>query len=61
MDVASYIKKKQLVPECVVILTDGYINKQKDSDWQLNMPVLWCIKGNPRFDVKVVGKVVHVE
>jgi predicted metal-dependent peptidase len=59
--VPKYIKKKQLVPECVIMLTDGYINKQKDSDWQLNMPVLWCIKGNPRFDIAVVGKVVHIE
>lgn len=59
--VPKYMKKEQLTPECVVMLTDGYINQQDANVWQVQSPVLWCIKGNPRFNMDVVGKVVHVE
>jgi predicted metal-dependent peptidase len=59
--VPKYMKKERLTPECVVMLTDGYINQQDANVWQVQSPVLWCIKGNPRFNVDVVGKVVHVE
>jgi hypothetical protein len=48
-------------PECLIILTDGYIPNQDPSDWSIESPVLWCIKGNSHFNQSVVGKVVHVE
>lgn len=60
--VPKYIKKKQLEPECVIMLTDGYIGRQSPDDWQIGKPILWCIKGNRHFSGDdVVGKVVHVE
>ena len=60
--VPHYIKKKQLNPECVIMLTDGYIGRQSPDDWQIGKPILWCIKGNTHFSGDdVVGKVVHVE
>lgn len=60
--VPHYMKEKQIEPECVIMLTDGYINRQDPSDWQIGKPILWCIKGNSHFDNdSVVGKVVHVE
>jgi predicted metal-dependent peptidase len=59
--VPHYMKKESLDPECVIMLTDGYIDRQDPNDWQIGKPIMWCIKGNPRFDVDVVGKVVHVE
>jgi predicted metal-dependent peptidase len=59
--VPHYMKENRLEPECVIMLTDGYIGRQDPNDWQIGKPVMWCIKGNPRFDVDVVGKVVHVE
>ena len=60
--VPHYMKKESLDPECVIMLTDGYINRQDPSDWQIGKPILWCIKGNNHFDNdSVVGKVVHVE
>ena len=60
--VPHYIKKKQLDPECVIMLTDGYIGRQSPDDWQIGKPILWCIKGNTHFSGDdVVGKVVHVE
>jgi predicted metal-dependent peptidase len=59
--VPHYMKKENLEPECVIMLTDGYIGRQDPNDWQIGKPIMWCIKGNPQFSVDVVGKVVHVE
>jgi predicted metal-dependent peptidase len=59
--VPKYMKKHDMKPECLIILTDGYIPNQDPSDWAIESPVLWCIKGNSHFNQSVVGKVVHVE
>ena len=59
--VPKYLTEKRLEPECVIMLTDGYIGKQNQNDYEIGKPFMWCIKGNPRFDEDVVGKVVHVE
>jgi len=59
--VPQYMRKKDLKPECVIMLTDGYLGSDKNK-WQITSPVLWCVKGNRGFDSNiVVGKVVHVE
>ena len=60
--VPRYMKKEVLNPECVIMLTDGYIGNQDPKDWEIGKPILWCIKGNERFNSDLVsGKVVHVE
>ena len=60
--VPRFMKKEDLKPECVIMLTDGYIDSKKEKWHDLTMPVMWCIKGNNRFQAhSVVGKVVHVE
>ena len=60
--VPSFMKKENLKPECVIMLTDGYLNSDKAKWHDLTAPVMWCIKGNARFNSDVVvGKVVHVE
>ena len=59
--VPKYMKKHDIKPECLIILTDGYIPYQDPSDWTIESPVLWCIKGNSNFNQSVVGKIVHVE
>ena len=60
--VPSFMKKEDLKPECVIMLTDGYLHSDKDKWHHLTAPVMWCIKGNARFNGDgVVGKVVHVE
>ena len=59
--VPFFIKENRLEPECVIMLTDGYIGSQDPNDWQIGKPIMWCIKGNKHFDIDVVGKVVHVE
>ena len=57
----KFMKKHDMKPECLIILTDGYIPNQDPSDWAIESPVLWCIKGNSHFNQSVVGKVVHIE
>jgi len=60
--VPSFMKKEDLKPECVIMLTDGYLHSDKDKWHHLTAPVMWCIKGNNHFKSEmVVGKVVHVE
>ena len=53
--VPKYLKDRGLRPECVVMLTDGYVG-----DWgQWEQPVLWCIvDGNRR--PAPVGQTIHV-
>lgn len=58
--VPKFMKKHNITPECLLMLSDGYIGHQDPSDWDISAPVLWCIKGNSRF-VAPVGKTVHVE
>jgi predicted metal-dependent peptidase len=60
--VPKFMKKENLEPECVIMLTDGYIHSDIAKWGSVNMPVMWCIKGNSSFNSNsVVGKVVHVE
>jgi predicted metal-dependent peptidase len=59
--VPKFMKEHDMKPECLIILTDGYIPNQDPSDWTIESPVLWCIKGNSNFNQSVVGKIVHVE
>ena len=60
--VPEYMRKHNMTPECLIMLTDGYIGDQTRNDWSINSPIMWCIKGNNHFDnASVTGKVVHVE
>jgi predicted metal-dependent peptidase len=59
--VPQYMSKNNLLPECTVMLTDGYFFNGGCGDWSgVNSPVLWCVKGNKSF-VPSVGKSVYVE
>jgi len=58
--VPKFMKKHNINPECLLMLSDGYIGHQDVSDWDIQAPVLWCIKGNRSFEAPV-GKTVHVE
>ena len=61
--VPKFMEKHNIKPECLIMLTDGYIGRQDPSNWTLSAPVLWCIKGNNRFSSAdaPVGKIVHVQ
>jgi predicted metal-dependent peptidase len=58
--VAKYLKEQGIKPECVVILTDGFISDWgTDEEWQ-NVPVLWAIVGG-NDAMSPQGKTIHVE
>jgi len=53
--VPVYMKNKQLKPECVIMLTDGYVGS-----WGVwDVPVLWVVAGNEGATAPV-GKTIHV-
>lgn len=54
--VSKYLKDNQIKPECVIILTDGYLG----GDWGTwNVPVLWVIVGG-NTAVPPVGKAIYL-
>lgn len=55
--VPAYMAEKEIKPECVVVLTDGYLG----GDWGTwSVPTVWCIKGNKSTTSKV-GVTVHID
>ena len=56
--ITAYMKEKKLEPECVIVLTDGYVGSDWGGSWPC--PVLWCIVGGSNI-VSPIGKTVHVE
>ena len=55
--VAKYLKDNQIRPECVIVLTDGYIY----GDWGTwNAPVLWTIVGGNKV-VPPMGTTIHLD
>jgi predicted metal-dependent peptidase len=56
--ITKYLKEKDIVPECVVVLTDGYVGGDWGGTW--TSPVLWCIVGGCK-DVPTVGQSIHME
>lgn len=55
--VSQYIKDKGLKPECVIMLTDGYVGSDWGSDWEC--PVLWVIVGDNTISAPN-GKTIHI-
>ena len=56
--VSEYIVKNKLAPDCVVILTDGYL--EDNIQWATTVDTLWLVKGNNRF-VPPSGKKLTIE
>jgi len=56
--VSEYLKDKNIKPECIVVLTDGYVGEDWGSDW--TAPVLWAIVGGGDM-VAEHGKTIHVK
>ena len=54
--VPAYLDKHGIKPECVIMLTDGYVGSWGEWD----VPVLWAICGGNKCTAPV-GKTVHVE
>jgi predicted metal-dependent peptidase len=55
--VQKYLKEKMIVPECIIMLTDGYVDDW-GNDW--TAPVLWTIVGGNDC-VASNGKTIHVK
>ena len=56
--VSTYLTEKNIKPECIIMLTDGYVGNDWGSEWTAE--VLWCIVGGN--DVCAPnGKTVHVK
>lgn len=56
--VTQYIKDKAIKPECVIMLTDGWVGSDWGGDWEC--PVLWTIVGDNN-TVAPVGKTIHID
>jgi len=56
--VSEYLKEKAIEPECIIVLTDGYVGSDWGSDW--TAPVLWAIVGGNDV-IAPNGKTVHVK
>lgn len=54
--VPAYLDKHGIKPECVIMLTDGYVGSWGDWD----VPILWAICGGNKC-VAPVGKTIHIE
>lgn len=55
--ITSYLKDKNMEPECAVVLTDGYVGSDWGGSWPC--PVLWCIVGG-NTAIAPNGKTIHV-
>ena len=57
--VSEYLKEKGIEPECIIVLTDGYVGNDWGRDW--TAPVLWAILGGDKDCVAGNGKTIHVK
>jgi predicted metal-dependent peptidase len=55
--VSTYLKEKSIVPECIIMLTDGYVGSDWGNEW--TAPVLWVIVGG-NDEVAPNGKTIHI-
>lgn len=57
--VSRYLVEKKIVPECIIILTDGYVGGDWGSDW--TAPILWVIVNGCDGAVAEHGKTIHIK
>ena len=56
--ISRYLKKEAIEPECIIVLTDGYVGGDWGSDW--TAPILWAITGGGDM-VAEHGKTIHIK
>lgn len=56
--VSTYLKDKKIEPECIIMLTDGYVGSDWGDEW--GAPLLWVIVGGNK-DVAPNGKTIHIK
>ena len=57
--VSDYIVANQYRPDCVLVFTDGYL-ESNEPVWEVTVPTLWLVMGNPSFIPPANGKKVNV-
>lgn len=55
--ITQYMKDEKMVPDCAIVLTDGYVGSDWGGEWPC--PVLWVIVDNPSA-TPAVGKALHI-
>jgi predicted metal-dependent peptidase len=55
--VSTYLKNEGIIPECIIMMTDGYVGNDWGHDW--TAPLLWVVAGNPEAEA-TTGKTIHV-
>jgi predicted metal-dependent peptidase len=55
--ITDYLEHHNIRPECVIVLTDGYVGSDWGGAWPC--PVLWCIVDNRRVSAST-GKTIHI-
>ena len=55
--VSEYLKEKDIKPDCIIVLTDGYVGDDWGNDW--TAPILWTICGGNDV-VSPNGKTIHI-
>lgn len=55
--VSRYLKDKKIVPDCIIMFSDGYVGNDWGSDWEA--PILWVIAGNKEAQA-AHGKTIHI-
>ena len=55
--VSDYMVRERLKPDCLLVLTDGYVESQ--FDWRVESPTLWLVTQNKNF-APPVGRVINV-
>ena len=56
--ISRFLKKEAIEPECIIVLTDGYVGGDWGSDW--TAPILWAITGGGDM-VAEHGKTIHIK
>lgn len=56
--ITKWLAANSVVPECSVVLTDGYVGSDWGGEWP--SPVLWCVVGGNNA-IAATGKTIHVK
>jgi predicted metal-dependent peptidase len=54
--VSEYINEKKINAECVIVFTDGYV--EREVEWKISAPTLWFVTENKDWDVPSGKKVI---
>jgi predicted metal-dependent peptidase len=60
--VAEYILKNNIAADCVIVVTDGYLEAEGSQlPWEIQHPTLWLVTQNTRFTAPANGTVITIE